>query len=307
MQRFGSTRVLGSLSHPHNVLFTQAGSPRSRQTSSVASPPRKPKFFLGRTIERKKKPKVLSSRWKPFQLPDVVLDLDDYDSKVVRVYDDQDEQKQKMKWANDVPKILDRKIENFHAGAAWSDKAVKLVRNDKTNPWRISDHDVLTAALCGYAPRGALGDGIGEYSVSEISSQDGSPRPMLATVLLRNGIPTRLCRDEKMLLQWMLQRQSIAANTPEEATSLKSKLSELKSLSEVRRLVSYTMQTESGVRLVAQCQQEIASKCTEVAEKNGEIAGTVAFLNNLMAGLRQHQIDISESLRTVSSSLSAER
>lgn len=154
-----------------------------------------------------------------FELPDVVLDLDAEDSPYVRPFNEQDAAQQKAKWGYDpiIPEV-EKRVRELDADIIKDGITMRQMLAARHDPFKISDHDVLSVAL--------LGGDVGASSLADGESKDqGDPR---RNALLKsrghamhaNGIPQRILEgDANTIVHFMLHRQKLASASHETASA----------------------------------------------------------------------------------------
>jgi hypothetical protein len=92
-----------------------------------------------------------------FTMPDVVLDLDMQDRSGVREFGWADEQKFLEQWRESPKRTkLRSELSAFSKEVEISRERAGKVVSDPTNPWRITDHDILSVALRGFMPSNTM-------------------------------------------------------------------------------------------------------------------------------------------------------
>ncbi|KAF9872742.1 hypothetical protein CkaCkLH20_09921 [Colletotrichum karsti] len=154
-------------------------------------------------VHTKKKPEPPKPGpwWKPFEVTNVVLDLDSYESSYTRPYDEAEEEAQSQKWAlNPRREGMKQRIDEFNVGREAAKARFDEVSQKAWQPWRVSDLDIMTAAL-----RGAPTQSVPQTGVEGFQQK----------VVERNGIPTTVYRNDQRLLEWLIHRkpQTLALRT----------------------------------------------------------------------------------------------
>ena len=128
-----------------------------------------------------------------FEMPNLLLDLDADGIRSVRAFEDADEEPMTAKWI-EVPRreAVKLRLKKLESQIEESRARVSAIASQPTNAWRISPHDILSAALHG-APR---------------DDTDGQAFSSLVDALRReNGIPSHAVTDDESLLHWLQLRQ----------------------------------------------------------------------------------------------------
>lgn len=184
-----------------------------------------------------------------FELPDVVLDLDAEGNPHVRPYEEEsDGPSQDSKWGWDpaIPEV-EQQARSYLDDMTRDRQLLRHVSSKPFAPESITDHDVMTVALCG------------KSSVTDLPRHD-SPRDAascrslelksLVAALRSNGIPEFIIsRDANTVIQFMLHRQQLQTATfedpslraegePNDADAFKQSLDQCNQLGSLSRLYS---------------------------------------------------------------------
>lgn len=178
-----------------------------------------------------------------FSMPDLLLDLDAEGTVGVRPFDEEaDERRLKEKWPAEPLKraAVKARVKQFEEQVYESRRRARQLWSQPTNIWRITPHDVLSAALRG-APSS---DESVQSGAAEAVSGPVAGTSVLAQLRIENGIPPHALDEDQQLLRWMLLRQHSlqhsresrdeAAPTP---TQLTEALRKQSSIMEIRRLI----------------------------------------------------------------------
>jgi hypothetical protein len=284
-------------------LSQRSHSQRPRQSGSVAytdSKENKRRRSQQPFVRERYRP-VPNPNYQPFQIPEVVLDLDSYDSKDVRVYTEKDEESQRRIWKSNTPDVITNKVAGFEKELRRSDQCLESIQTDSLNVWQVSRFDILATAINGYRCEESHPTDNGGHTKLGFDVFEGNSRNFtnssIKNVISMNGIPTRIRLDDKTLLQWALHRQRAAAGPPRDAMSFTAGLKDLQTFTEIRRLVSSTIQTETGAKLAAQRADDIATCCIRLAKQQKVGLGTMLpFLNSLQLRLLDKDLQLGQSL-----------
>ncbi|KAK1975754.1 hypothetical protein LZ30DRAFT_338436 [Colletotrichum cereale] len=240
------------------------------------------------TKKRPAEPQIPPS-WRPFEVPEVVLDLDGWDSGYSRPYDDAERAAQREKWG-EMPRIdaTWKRIRNFEFDRQRvSDNFAKVAGRDSWRQrWTVTDLDVMITALRGAPKHKRRPDKKRPYG----SDADG----VLSSVAFENAIPMSTFRDDKSFLSWLLHRKNSASPTPENSVAISQELiSKQKSLKDLRRYILFLLQQGGdGPRHVHQCNEHIARVLFHVQsepEKNlPTLRNLLPFFNNLFTIYQQN-------------------
>ncbi|KAK1966243.1 hypothetical protein LY78DRAFT_703103 [Colletotrichum sublineola] len=233
------------------------------------------------TKKRPAEPQVPPS-WRPFEVPEVVLDLDSWDSGYSRPYDDAERSAQREKWG-EIPHVdaTWKRIKNFEFDRQRvSGNFAQVAGHD---PWRqrwaVTDLDVMITALRGAPKHKRRPDKKRPYG----SDADG----VLSSVAFENAIPMSTFRDEKSFLSWLLHRKTSTSPIPQTSLAVSRELIRKQgSLKDLRRYVLFLLQQgDDGPRRVHQCNEHIAGVLFHVLSEPGKNSLTLhsflPFFNNL--------------------------
>ncbi|EFQ27148.1 hypothetical protein CGRA01v4_07531 [Colletotrichum graminicola] len=240
------------------------------------------------TKKRPAEPQIPPS-WQPFEVPEVVLDLDGWDSGYSRPYDDAERSAQREKWG-EIPRIdaTWKRIRNFEFDRQRvSDNFAKVAGHD---PWRqrwaVTDLDVMATALRGAPKHKRRPDKKRPYG----SDADG----VLSSVAFENAIPMSTFRDDKLFLSWLLHRKTSTWPIPQTSLAISQNLiSKQESLKDLRRYILFLLQQgDGGPWHVHQCNEHIARVLFRVLsepDKNSPILRSfLPFFNNLFTIYQQN-------------------
>ncbi|KAK2045546.1 hypothetical protein LZ31DRAFT_630417 [Colletotrichum somersetense] len=240
------------------------------------------------TKKRPAEPQIPPS-WRPFEVPEVVLDLDSWDSAYSRPYDDAERSAQQEKWG-EIPRIdaTWKRIRDFEFDRQRvSDNFAKVTGHDSWRQrWAVTDLDVMTTALRGAPKHKRRPDKKRPYG----SDADG----VLSSVAFENAIPMSTFRDDKSFLSWLLHRKTSTWPIPQTPLAISQELiSKQGSLKDLRRYILFLLQQgEDGPRRVHQCNEDIARVLFRVLsepDKNSlTLRSFLPFFNNLFAIYQQN-------------------
>ncbi|KAL7946292.1 hypothetical protein V8C42DRAFT_320171 [Trichoderma barbatum] len=269
------------------------------------------------TIANKRPPKAPDSipvRDDFFEMPDLLLDLDDERSRFVRLADEADEARLERKW--DVnPKRLNvqLQLEQLREQIAESRRKADDILSNPANIWRLSSHDILSAALRCSPTTIDVADLATTSSETPTTlgrlslRQDPS---LLETLCRENGIPPHAAQNDQVLLEWLLLRykslKRSMTNRSEEPLSpseLADGLQSQTTITGIRRLVFHSLssgeiasvyfpkiqEAGNGSTSTPNVAQEIRNACLNVLNQHPERAAVnleiLGFIGNLVARL----------------------
>ncbi|OHE92358.1 hypothetical protein CORC01_12353 [Colletotrichum orchidophilum] len=227
--------------------------------------------------------------WQPFEVPDVVLDLDSWDNPIARPYNADEMSAQRKKWEQN-PQIdaTWKRIKNFekerqHA----SERFAKVSAGDPWHQhWQVTDLDIMTAALRG-PPR------VHERQTEEWPHQNEA-LGVLRSVAWKNGIPSTTFQDDKNFLSWLLQRRSTMTSSPlRRQRDIRSFIRRLQDLKNLKRYLQFLLQHgDKGLQLIHQADKDITLVLSQLlSDPKGNLqslADFLPFLNSIFA-LQEHQ------------------
>jgi hypothetical protein len=175
-----------------------------------------------------------------FEMPDIVLDLDGEGLKGVRSFEDSDEQSVAARWG--VPRkkqAAKQKVNALEEEIEQSRRKAEDVLSNPLNIWKLTSHDILSAALNGNGPK------TGRDSSQPMALSNSKSSTILETLRRENGIPAHVQDSDTLLLEWLLLRRATLRNSQQEngvkiATpeQLVDSLRQQNSIAAIRRLVS---------------------------------------------------------------------
>ncbi|KAM0462852.1 hypothetical protein ACHAPV_003678 [Trichoderma viride] len=268
------------------------------------------------TIRNKRPPKSPDSipvRDDFFEMPDLLLDLDAEDSRFVRPVDEADDLRLERTWdVNPKRLAVQDQLKDLQAQISESRRKADDVLSNPTNIWRLSPHDILSAALRGtpavfnevHSPTMTPDSSRGS---KELASRQGFK--LIETLCRENGIPSHALQDDRVLMEWMWLRyknlQRSMENRSEEPlspTQLSDALKDQTSLIGLRRLVFHSLRStevaktyfsrQKGANNGPNVSYEIRNACLRVLaqhpEKGAAHLEILSFLGNLAARLYGH-------------------
>ncbi|KHN99456.1 uncharacterized protein MAM_02309 [Metarhizium album ARSEF 1941] len=146
-----------------------------------------------------------------FEMPNLLLDLDAEGTRHVRPAEDADEKLMMARWT-EVPrrKAARTRLKLFEAQLFESRRKAHEIISQPTNIWRITDHDIVSAALHGGSgpQRKPARESKPADIISERINVPKSPSnsEIIKRLLLENGIPGHAANQDQLLLHWMTRR-----------------------------------------------------------------------------------------------------
>ena len=181
-----------------------------------------------------------------FQINNLLLDLDAEGSKNVRPYTGKDHDRIQLIHGED-PRTsrVAAKIRSFQSQLKESRGKTNLIFEHSSNPWRLTPHSVLSAALLG-----APGQPDSQLSLSRgLDGSNGSRS--LHLLASENGISPQVAQDDTLFLEWMFrcfhQLQTSDNLEPSTDSDLKHAIQAQDTITGIRRLASKGLYVTEGV------------------------------------------------------------
>lgn len=241
---------------------------------------------------------------EPYQLSNLVLDLDAEDSPHVRVFNDEDLATETIKWGYDPAiDVTKEKVAVFLEELADGVERMESVASTYFSKLHISDPDVFAVTLLGGSKVDSMfTDG------ALTTSNHAQYRASLIKVLQRNGITDRvIARDANRVIHFMLHRQRLIPPIPHSPSDqerglvaadvrpVQAAARACRNLDELRRFCSRLIQFDGGQFLTGPAGHEIVQLCRQFrGPENDRII--LAFLNNIMIRQKTRGSDIGRAL-----------
>lgn len=261
-----------------------------------------------------------------FEMPNLLLDLDAEGTRHVRTVEDADEKLMQAKWA-EVPRrtAVKARLKAFEEQVYESRRKAHEIISQPTNIWRITPHDIVSAALQG-GP-GPQRKSARELTPAALTSEQPKPTPsknseIVEKLRLENGIPPHAINEDQLLLNWMILRhksltQHSQKRKPPSATQLIQALETQTTILGVRRLVfqalaagtsinSFQNETKPESNLPHQIRSTCARILSQDASNRDLYLQTLTFLGNLSERLSSHGAQLGPLLCGLALKLSAE-
>ncbi|KXH30501.1 hypothetical protein CSAL01_00729 [Colletotrichum salicis] len=282
-------------------LLRAAGVPRRSATTACFYTTASSRLRQPRVHEKKKPTEPLVPySWRPFEVPEVVLDLDSWDNPIVRPYDENEMHIQRKKWEK-MPQVdaTWQRIKQFEYERQRNSE--KFAQLSPSNPWyqhwQVTDLDIMTAALKG-------GSRVGTQTQNRLAG--GKPHQNdawsgLKSVASKNAIPLTTLQDDKNFLSWLLQRRSNTASSPlKHQRSISALIRRLADLQSVKRYLQFLLQHgDEGVQLIHKADHDIALALSRLLSKPSGLrpfADLLPILNSIFALQRKHGLPVSPGL-----------
>ena len=253
-----------------------------------------------------------------FEMPNLLLDLDAEGTRGVRDFNEEDEQHMKRKWAVGTRRTaVKARLKQFEKQVYESRRKKHQILSQPLNTWRITSHDILSAALHG-APVEDQATLLSSKT-SVLSTSSG----LLEQLRVENGIPPHATEEDEQLIRWMiLRRKSLEKSrqgreeTAPTAMQLAEVLPQQTSIMDIRRLVCQCLAAGTSItsfmtqsRSKPNLSFEIREACEGVLRRNpGDHASRIevlTFIGNLSERLSRLNASIGAPLCGLALKLSA--
>ncbi|KAJ6781385.1 hypothetical protein PWT90_04331 [Aphanocladium album] len=241
-----------------------------------------------------------------FEMPNLLLDLDAEGTRNVRTYEDKDEELQQAKWrVNPKREEVKVKLNDLEGKLMELRKRAKDIAASPSNIWRLSSHDLLSAALHG-PPESET------TLAAETPCPDTLEGSRLINALRReNGIPSHVSASDVLLLEWMLLRRhntdsAKTANNegPLSSTEIVEALQSQTSITGIRRLLLHNLRSWQALKSnfglsnrgdpAMDVAGAIRRRCIEIlgSEKaqNQQFMGCLALVGNLLEKMAKAEL-----------------
>ncbi|KAF4782816.1 hypothetical protein HER10_EVM0003196 [Colletotrichum scovillei] len=253
-------------------------------------------------VHEKKRPAepLVPYSWRPFEVPEVVLDLDSWDNPIARPYDKDEMQTQRKKWEqNSIVDATWQRIRHFeYERQRDSEKFAKVsVSHPWYQHWQVTDLDIMTAALKGDSRVGRQTQNL----PPEEKPHQNDAWSDLKSVASKNAIPLTSLQDDKNFLSWLLQRRPTTASLPlKRQREIRAFVRRLEDLQSLKRYLQFLLQHgEKGFQLCHNADQDITFVISRLLTKPPRLRPFVdllPFINSIFALQRQHGLPVSPGL-----------
>ncbi|OAA78131.1 hypothetical protein LEL_04954 [Akanthomyces lecanii RCEF 1005] len=243
-----------------------------------------------------------------FEMPNLLLDLDAEGTRNVRTFDDKDEELQVARWRiNPKREEVKLKLNDLESKLIESRKRVQDITSNPSNIWRLSSHDLLSAALHGPPS-------------NDSAAPTGTPCPdtlegshLIDALRRENGIPSHGGTSDVLLLEWMLLRRNSTdrAKSKQDISLLDSfqlvkALQSQSSIVGIRRLLRHNLWSFASMKAsfgpsnrkdgaAADVAYAIRGRCIEIlgSEKahQSQFINCLALVGGLLERLAKDRID----------------
>ncbi|PFH58406.1 hypothetical protein XA68_13723 [Ophiocordyceps unilateralis] len=229
-----------------------------------------------------------------FRVSDLLLDLDADEATTVRPFRAEDELQMRDEWkARSERAFASAQVKQMANQIRRSRSSLHQTFLQTPAVWRITPHDILSAALLG----------------RPVSDEDGSPetegkknRSDLRLLCDANGIPPQALTDDRDLLRWLLLRRRSFEHSKQNVTEsvlhprqVAYSLRYQNSVPRIRRLVNLSLSSQNQIVSFDKVQTRrsaitslIRQACDRVLAKAGgcrsTLLETLTFLGNLWQG-----------------------
>lgn len=216
-------------------------------------------------------------------MPEVVLDLDSWESEYTRPYQKAERLAQQKKWAaNPRVEAVWKRIKKFeYDRQRTSAEFSKLSEvGSLQGHWNVTDLDIMVAALKGPPKH--------RNRPTAKRTYGADAEGVLSLVAFKNAIPLSAFRDDKSLLNWLLHRKLNAPSPSLPTLPLSQDYMQKLSLAMyIRRYILFLLQQgDGGYRLVRECNRHIADALSRILQESDKwhiLVNCLPFLNSLFA------------------------
>lgn len=256
-----------------------------------------------------------SKEYSFFEMPNLLLDLDAEGTRGVRSFEEADEElmKTNTKWTEPPRRaVVKAKVKQFQEQIHESRRKRRDVLSQPTNPWRITPHDLFSAAI------------LGASSINTVDKTVCNAADIIGKVSYENGIPPHATTQDEHLLEWMLLLRRNQEETPQprkqtapSPAQLAEALKSQSSITAIRRLVFQCLSTGMSISHFQKqstahtdAPWQIRSACERILEAHPARLDvryeTLAFLGNLSERMLLLDVTIGPLLCGLALRLSAE-
>ncbi|KAK5990160.1 hypothetical protein PT974_08426 [Cladobotryum mycophilum] len=263
-----------------------------------------------------------------FEMPDLLLDLDAEGNRNVRTSDEADEERMKSKWdINPKRLVVQARLKEFEREIFEARRKFSNTISHQTSMWRLSQHDILTAALFG-SP-GSIEHGRVENTEPEQQLQHSYTQQnfeFIGSLGVENGLPHHAAKKDSLFLEWLrLRRGALVSierrvDRPCPSHKLVKALNIEPSIKGVRRMIfqnlaertdiaSYTNYLGFASGRSPNIPREIRDACLRIcndSEGSEPYLETLSFLGNLAERFSANGIPLGATLHGLALRISAE-
>ncbi|XWW97054.1 hypothetical protein V2A60_005035 [Cordyceps javanica] len=250
-------------------------------------------------------PNTAPSSEQFFEMPNLLLDLDAEGTRNVRAFDDKDEELQVARWrVNHKREEVKMKLADLENKLIELRKRSQDIAANPINIWRLSSHDLLSAALHGPSRND-------KTTTTDIPCLDTLEGSRLVDALRReNGIPSHVSASDVLLLEWMLLRRyntdSIKSKTKQPLLDSFGLIEALKSQSSIvgiRRLLRHNLWSSASLKthFGRSCEEngasanvsgELRKRCIEILDSEkahkSQFINCLALVGGMLDRLSKH-------------------
>lgn len=243
-----------------------------------------------------------------FEMPNLLLDLDAEGTRNVRTFDDKDEELHVARWrVNPKREEVKLKLNDLESKLIESRKRVQDIATNPSNIWRLSSHDLLSAALHGPPSNDSA-------APSETACPDTLEGSHFIDALGReNGIPSHVSTSDVLLLEWMLLRRNSTdrAKSKQDVSLLNpfqlvEALQSHTSIVGIRRLLRHNLWSFASIKAsfgpsnrkegaAADVARAIRRRCIEILDSDkahkSQFINCLALVGGLLERLAKDRID----------------
>ncbi|OAR01442.1 hypothetical protein LLEC1_06527, partial [Akanthomyces lecanii] len=266
-------------------------------------------------------PNAPPSSVKFFEMPNLLLDLDAEGIRNVRTFDDKDEELQVARWrVNPKREEVKLKLNDLESKLIETRKRVQDITTNPSNIWRLSSHDLLSAALHGPPSSDSA-------APTEASCPDSLEGSHLIDALRReNGIPSHARTSDVLFMEWMLLRRNSTdrAKSKQDASLLDSfqiveALQSQSSIVGIRRLLRHNLWSFASMKAsfgpssreagpASDVARAIRRRCIEILDsenaRKSQCISCLALIGGLLERLAKDRIEPDHRLQGLALRLS---
>lgn len=243
-----------------------------------------------------------------FEMPNLLLDLDAEGIHNVRVFEEKDEELLQSKWRiNHKREEVKLKLNDIEGKLIESRRKARDIIANPSSIWRLTSHDILSAALHG--PPTKESSAVVESSC--LDSMEGSH--LIEALRLENGIPSHATTSDVLLLEWMLLRRHNTDSTkttnnegPISSSALVEAVKSQSSIVGIRRTLLHALRSRASLKehfgpfsdrnsVATDVAGQIRSSCIAILKPEntqaGQFLSCLALLGSLLEKLSKAGIE----------------
>ena len=237
----------------------------------------------------------------PFQISNLLLDLDQFQAKGVKDFSEEHEAGLRQQYGTDKSeKHVAQKLEEFKNQFESLKQRTGPLMADVGYPWVINHSDLLSVALLGAPPEEAI--------AAQIPIELKKRHNAVDELRTLNGIPAHAAKEDQSLIEWMFRRHeqvedhSRDRKFPQAYAAFEKNIKHASSVMEIRRLVSrllHFLDDPKDLELKSKGQHLailIRKQCNLVvlhsSSRIQEAPAALIFLGNFVQRMERMKMDI---------------